>query len=258
MCNCTEFVLTPFTTEERCVLARDQLLQLQNEHGQLQSLLGQKIECKKESPVEKESLCTRHPSNSIHCCRLPLAEQEEKRETGNEYRNNASSNDSEYEAEKRRLEQSEVLLSNLLEEKRRLEKQVSKINFKLEVENLQLKAERHIHNRIIFQIQSRRELETTSLQERTELRKKLAQTKEFVKRVQNQNAVLAGYVLRKSAKLVSGNSRVGSLTSFAIYPRPNSYPLLDKRLIKPLLVVRVRLGTNPKYGSHWTESLIAT
>ena len=30
-----------------------------------------------------------------------------------------------------------------------------------------------------------------------------------------------------------------------------------KRLIKPLLVVRVGPGTNPKYGSHWTESLIA-
>ena len=32
----------------------------------------------------------------------------------------------------------------------------------------------------------------------------------------------------------------------------------NKRLIKPLLVVRVGPGTNPKYGSHWTESLIAT
>ena len=33
---------------------------------------------------------------------------------------------------------------------------------------------------------------------------------------------------------------------------------MNKRLIKPLLVVRVGPGTNPKYGSHWTESLIAT
>ena len=32
----------------------------------------------------------------------------------------------------------------------------------------------------------------------------------------------------------------------------------NKRLVKPLLVVRVGPGTNPKYGSHWTESLIAT
>ena len=32
----------------------------------------------------------------------------------------------------------------------------------------------------------------------------------------------------------------------------------NKRLIKPLLVVRVGSGTNPKYGSHCTESLIAT
>ena len=32
----------------------------------------------------------------------------------------------------------------------------------------------------------------------------------------------------------------------------------NKRLNKPLLVVRVGPGTNPKYGSHWTESLIAT
>ena len=32
----------------------------------------------------------------------------------------------------------------------------------------------------------------------------------------------------------------------------------NKRLIKPSLVVRVGPGANPKYGSHWTESLIAT
>ena len=29
---------------------------------------------------------------------------------------------------------------------------------------------------------------------------------------------------------------------------------INKRLIKPLLDVRVGPGTNPKYGSHWTES----
>ena len=34
--------------------------------------------------------------------------------------------------------------------------------------------------------------------------------------------------------------------------------ITNKRLIKPLLVVRVAPGTNPKYGSHWTKSLIAT
>ena len=34
--------------------------------------------------------------------------------------------------------------------------------------------------------------------------------------------------------------------------------ITNKRLIKPLLVVRVGPGTTPKYGSHWTESLIAT
>ena len=38
----------------------------------------------------------------------------------------------------------------------------------------------------------------------------------------------------------------------------NSSLMNNKRLIKPLLVVRVGPGTNPKYGSHWTESLIAT
>ena len=34
----------------------------------------------------------------------------------------------------------------------------------------------------------------------------------------------------------------------------------NKRLTKPSLVIRVGPGTNPKpkYGSHWTESLIAT
>ena len=32
--------------------------------------------------------------------------------------------------------------------------------------------------------------------------------------------------------------------------------LKNKRLIKPLLVVRVGPRTNPKYGSHWTESLM--
>ena len=46
------------------------------------------------------------------------------------------------------------------------------------------------------------------------------------------------------------------LRSLLFFPCNKS--LVKKRLIKPLLVVRVGPGTNPKYGSYWTESLIAT
>ena len=44
----------------------------------------------------------------------------------------------------------------------------------------------------------------------------------------------------------------------ALQGRFTKRPKINKRLIKPLLVVRVGPGTKPKYGSHWTESLIAT
>ena len=49
-----------------------------------------------------------------------------------------------------------------------------------------------------------------------------------------------------------------SCSSSALTQKNKSKPCRNKRLIKPLLVVRVGPGTNPKYGSHWTESLIAT
>ena len=195
--NLLRFVLTPITAKERCRLVRNQLEQLQYEHSQLLSHTGRQTESNNELPVENEF---GRANESTQGCKPGLVgmDREERPDTGYELKVIQSH----IEAAERRHKEMESDLDNLLRDKSDLEREVASVKSKLEVETLQLKAERHIHSRITFQIQSRRELEKSSVETRRELRENVAEVKNLVKRVQDENAIFAGYIMRKKAKLV--------------------------------------------------------
>ena len=194
--NLLRFVLTPLTAKERCRLVKNQLEQLQYEHSQLLSHTDRQTESNNKLPAENEF---ERANESTQVCKSgPVGmDREERPETGYELKIIQT----DIEAAERRHKEMKADLDNLLRDKSQLERKVASMNSKLEIEN-RLKAEQHIHSRITFQIQSRRELEKSSVETRRELRENVAEVKNMVKRVQDENAVIAGYIMRKKTKMV--------------------------------------------------------
>ena len=194
--NILRFLLTPLTANERCRLVQNQLEQLQNEHSQLLSHTGRQTESNNDPP---ENEVERASESTQVCIPGPVGmDREERPGTGYELKVIQS----DIEAAEKQHKEMESDLENLLRDKSDLEREVASVKSKLEIENLQLKAEQHIHSRITFQIKSRRELEKSSAETRRELRENVAEVKNLVKRVQDENAIFAGYIMRKKAKLV--------------------------------------------------------
>ena len=195
--NLLRFVLTPLAAKERCRLVKNQLEQLQYEHSQLLSHNDRQTKSNNKLPAENEF--ERANENTQVCKSGPVGMDREKRpETGYELKIIQT----DIEAAERRHKEMKADLDNLLRDKSQLEREAASMNSKLEIENLQLKAEQHIHSRITFQIQSRRELEKSSVETWRELRENVAEVNNIVKRVQDENAIIAGYIMRKKTKLV--------------------------------------------------------
>ena len=210
--NVLRFVLTPFTAKERCRLVQNQLGQLQYEHSQLLSHTGRQTESNNTLPAEraKEStqVCKPGPEG---------IDKEEQPETGyksktaqKRYKEMESDLDNllrdlEREAAKIRYKEMESNLDNLM---RDLERELTSMNSKVEKENLQLKAEQHIHSKTTFQIQSHCDMNKSSFETGRELRENVAEVKNLVKRVQEENDLSAGYTSRKKAKLVGSRFKL--------------------------------------------------
>ena len=111
--------------------------------------------------------------------------------------------DSDVEVERRRQDELEMTLKNLQRAKYAIEGEMSSCNDELEKESLQLKIEREFHRKISRQLQARREEERKIWRERQELRDKVDEMKDLLRRLGEENVILARYILKKKTKKVS-------------------------------------------------------
>ena len=171
------FVLTPLTIQERCRIVRDQLKQLQYEHGQLLSLTGEQNgnENMEELQVEPGYELPRQ-----------LAEEKPTKEP---------------KVERKSEEEVELASLNLLQDTRTLERKMSVCNQELEIETFELQVEQQYHEMLNTKIQAC-EQQTGNGTRARELRNKVDEIKVLISRLSDENTNLAGYILRKRRKLV--------------------------------------------------------